>query len=104
MNNNCSSKVPFILHLFSKIRGNLYAKLGVTLAKLGANPKVASPPVERSPSSERRKTTGCGGGALGAPLWVALLPVQSGGRWNGMECLVIDLGSSPLLGLTLSLI
>ena len=45
---------------------------------------------------------GCGGGALGAPLWVALLLVQSGG--DGMECLVIDLGSSPLLGLTLSLI
>jgi len=47
---------------------------------------------------------GCGGGALGAPLWVALLPVRSGGGWNGMECLVIDLGSSSLLGLTLSLI
>ena len=46
---------------------------------------------------------GCDGGALGAPLWVALLPMQSGSGWNGMECLVIDLGS-PLLGPTLSLI
>ena len=45
---------------------------------------------------------GCGGGALGAPLWVALLLVRSRGGWNGMECLVIDLGSSPLLGSTLS--
>jgi hypothetical protein len=40
--------------------------------------------------------TGCGGGgALGAHLQVALLSVQSGCRWNGMECLVIELGSSP---------
>jgi len=40
---------------------------------------------------------GCGGGgALGAPLQVALLSVQSGGRWNGMECPVIELAPSPL--------
>jgi hypothetical protein len=39
---------------------------------------------------------GCGGGeALGAPLRVALLSMQSGGRWNGMESLVIESGSSP---------
>ena len=49
------------------------------------------------PSSERKETAGCGGGgALSAPLWVALLSVYSGGRWNGMKCLVIELGSSPL--------
>jgi hypothetical protein len=49
-----------------------------------------------SPSSERKETVGCGGGeALGAPLWVALLSVQSEGGWNGMECLVIESGSSP---------
>jgi len=53
--------------------------------------------VEPSPSSERRKTTGHGGGeALGAPLRVALLSMQSGGGWNGMKCLVIESGSSPL--------
>ena len=44
-----------------------------------------------------RKEAGCGGGeALGAPLWVALLSVQSGDGWNGMECLVIEAGSSPI--------
>jgi hypothetical protein len=55
-------------------------------------------------SSERKETMGCGGGgALGAPLWVALLLVQSEGRWSGMECLVIESGSPPP-GLTLPLI
>ena len=40
---------------------------------------------------------GCdGGGALGAPLRVALLLVQSGGEWIKMECQVIESGSSPL--------
>jgi hypothetical protein len=40
---------------------------------------------------------GCSGGeALGAPLWVALLLVQSEGGWNRMECLVIESASSPL--------
>ena len=47
------------------------------------------------PLLERKETAGCGGGgALGAPLWVALLPVQSEGKWNGMECLVIKLRPS----------
>ena len=47
------------------------------------------------PLVRRKETVECGGGeALGAPLQVALLSVQSGGRWNGMECLVIELGFS----------
>jgi hypothetical protein len=46
---------------------------------------------------ERKETAGCSRGeALDAPLRVALPSVQSGGRWNGMEYLVIKLGSSPL--------
>jgi hypothetical protein len=40
---------------------------------------------------------GCGGGeALGAPLQVALLSMQSEGGWNRIESLVIKSGSSPL--------
>ena len=47
--------------------------------------------------SERKETTGCGGReALGAPLWVVLLSVQSEGRWTGIERLVIKLGILPL--------
>jgi hypothetical protein len=49
------------------------------------------------PLSERRKMMGCGGGeALGAPLQVALLSMQSEGGWNRIESLVIKSGSSPL--------
>jgi hypothetical protein len=47
---------------------------------------------------------GCGGGeALGAPLRVALLSMQSEGGWNRIESLVIE-SRPPPLGLTLSLI
>jgi hypothetical protein len=41
---------------------------------------------------ERRKMMGYGGGALGSPLWVALLSVLSGGQgmeWNGMIYLLM---------------
>jgi hypothetical protein len=46
---------------------------------------------------------GYGGGALSAPLWVALLLVRSGGQrieWNGMIYLLVIVPP----GLTLSLI
>ena len=46
---------------------------------------------------------GCGGGALGAPLWVALLSMLSRGQgmeWSGMLYLMMILP----LGLILSLI
>jgi len=59
------------------------------------NPKVASPLVVPSPSSERRKMTGCGGKeALGAPLRVALPSMQSEGGWNRVSG--DRIGSSPL--------
>jgi hypothetical protein len=44
--------------------------------------------------------TGCCGGALGAPLWVALLSVLSKSGWNGMECLGFILPLWSLLGLS----
>jgi hypothetical protein len=45
---------------------------------------------------------GCGGGALGAPLWVALLMLRSGDQrmeWNGMICLLVIVPLGPTLSL-----
>jgi hypothetical protein len=51
---------------------------------------VASSLVDLPLVGEEGDGGGCGGGeALNAPLQVALLSMQSGGKWNGMESLVI---------------
>jgi hypothetical protein len=67
--------------------------------------RFASPPVESPPRWRGRRRWDAVEEELLVPLSpVALLSVLSGGKRNGLECLVVIDLESPLLGPTLSLI